>query len=69
MIFKIKIEELLFRSRYFYTVVATFSANKANSPKGIHFKKSYFFRKSTTSNQLLFQKSKIPQLTFSEEVF
>ena len=66
MIFRIKIEELLFRSRYFYTVVATFSTNKANSPKEIHFKKSYFFRKSTTSNQLLFQKSKIPQLRYSD---
>ena len=71
---KISITELLFRSRYFYTArINFFFANsyffsKADSSEKKPFKKSYFFREAAFRKQLLFQKSNITQLAFSEEV-
>ena len=69
-LFRIKIEELLFRSRYFYTVSKqnSYFFNKANSSKEVTFKKSCFLRETTFLNQLIFQKSNIPQLTLTQLV-
>ena len=50
---------LLYSIKYFRT--AAFSTK-------VPFKNSYYFRKATFWKQLMFQKSNIPQLTFSEEV-
>ena len=69
---KISIAELPFRSRYFLAATINFFAssyffNKADSSEKEPFKISYFFR-DAFRKQLIFQKSNITQLAFSEEI-
>ena len=61
-LFKIKIEELLFRSRYFIQCQFfqnSYFFNKVNSSKEVPFQKNHFFRKAIFWNQLILQKSRI----------
>ena len=50
----------IFESSYFF--------NKPKSSKEVPFKNSYFFTKATFWKQLIFQKSNLQQLTFSEDL-